>query len=709
MQTAIYPDRMSLPVNRDGVRRVVRGLRTRDRLRRMAREAGRFVQPSAPTTRTYDVFDTVLTRTTGTAEDSVRHLARRLSRAGLLTVPAQEFARLRCRAEERAYAERGGVDSGVDLEAVYDVLGRTAPGAVTNLDVARSEELQHELDVLRAVGEVRPELLDPHRDAVTFISDTHHSGAFLEQALRGQQVFRDGDRVITSSDEQRSKASGDLYQAFLAATETDPTTVVHRGNDPWTDWAQARRAGIAAHPFPQGNFTRYEELLAAQSADTDGLAGRLAGAARVARLSVSVTDRHGAALRDVAAGVAAPVVVGFVLWALERARAQGVRTLCFVARDGQVLHDVATRLVRSFGWDMQVHYIYGSRQAWSLAGLDVGAPGAADVFTQAADVDLVSAAVLTPRFGIECEEAAAVLSSQGLPRERWDDPLGPQERAALASALLAHPEVGALIGEKAEEQRALLLDYLKGEGVLDGAGIVLVDVSTGGTLHHALASVLRLAGEAPPRSLILGRRAKSLVGEDVTVQTWFPPEDSGLEPALPDGLVPALEVFALADHETTLGYERREDGRVHPVLKAGDGAAARRWGQPLVREAITMTVDNLVLDEEDLYVDLREAVTGTFREFWWHPRTVEARAWSGAALEDGWGEHSLPVRIAEPFESGQLLRSTLRRGGEPVRAVRTWRAGSLRLSSRPVGVALRLGFAARGLLRDRRSRAVASR
>ena len=50
------------------------------------------------------------------------------------------------------------------------------------------------------------------------------------------------------------------------------------------------------------------------------------------------------ALVDVAGGVAAPMLAAYVLWILEDAAARGLGRVYFLARDGQVLYEIARRL-----------------------------------------------------------------------------------------------------------------------------------------------------------------------------------------------------------------------------------------------------------------------------------------------------------------------------------------------------------------------------
>jgi hypothetical protein len=72
-------------------------------------------------------------------------------------------------------------------------------------------------------------------------------------------------------------------------------------------------------------LTRFDPVISPTEPRTPG---------RAARAAVEVTSEQGTAIRDVAAGVAAPALVGFVIWMLEQARQRGLLRLRFLSRDG---------------------------------------------------------------------------------------------------------------------------------------------------------------------------------------------------------------------------------------------------------------------------------------------------------------------------------------------------------------------------------------
>src|ERR1039457_1925381 len=116
--------------------------------------------------------------------------------------------------------------------------------------------------------------------------------------------------------------------------------------------------------------TRYEQIMDAHSARPGDLAERFAHASWAARTAVEVTSEHETAIRDVAAGVAAPALVGFVLWIQEQSRQRGLRRLRFLSRDGQVLYELTRRLASVLGTGLVLEDVYSSRLTWSFAATE---------------------------------------------------------------------------------------------------------------------------------------------------------------------------------------------------------------------------------------------------------------------------------------------------------------------------------------------------
>jgi hypothetical protein len=251
--------------------------------------------------------------------------------------------------------------------------------------------------------------------------------------------------------------------------------------------------------------TRYEQIMAAFSVRPADLAARFAQASRAARDAVEVTSEREAAIRDVAAGVAAPALVGFVIWMQEQARQRGLRRLRFLSRDGQVLYELTRRLASVLDGGLDLEYVYSSRLTWSLAATQPERLGEAPwlfnsfIKSNAADV--------CARLGLPLAQYRSAMLSCGVSLEtaaRADQP-------AQAEALLrfvSMPEVARAVGSRIEAMRGLVLDYAAQHHLAE-ADTGLVDIGWTGRMVASLIHVCETAGMNRPHVLFWGHEPRA--------------------------------------------------------------------------------------------------------------------------------------------------------------------------------------------------------
>lgn len=310
-----------------------------------------------------DVFDTVLTRVVGTPSALFLILGKRLAARGLIRGSAEAFARARIEANRRARANAG---RGVGLADIYNELQFALGLTDAERDAIRAAELGLEAELLRPVPGAAERLAQARAEglAVAFLSDMYLDSAFIRGQLARHGLLAEGDGCYISCEAGCGKEDGRGYRLMAQAEGVALGRMIHRGNDPVADVAAARAVGIEVEPFLEGNLNRYEKALDSHSYATEGLSSVMAGAARLARLSIPASGRREVALRDVAASVGGPMIVSYVMWLLLRARQLGKRRLYFLAPDASILMRVAESLVPRLGLECEVRYLHGGREAW---------------------------------------------------------------------------------------------------------------------------------------------------------------------------------------------------------------------------------------------------------------------------------------------------------------------------------------------------------
>jgi hypothetical protein len=308
--------------------------------------------------------------------------------------------------------------------------------------------------------------------------------------------------------------------------------------------------------------TRYEAIMLASSERAGDLAARFAGASRAARAAVPAESRREAAIRDVAAGVAALALVAFVLWLMEEAERRGLRRLRFLSRDGQVLYELARRLATVTGTGLDLEYVYSSRLTWSLAATDVSrlaeTPWLLNSFIKSNAGDVCA------RLGLPFEKFRPVMADCGVsldPGERADQPA----QADALRRFVATPQVIRATGERIATMRGFVLDYAAQHQLAD-SGTGLVDIGWTGRMAGSFIELCESAGMGRPAVLFWGHEPRATGWTDpdtVAAYMYNTATGQGLHWRVPN--VPfIMETFCMADHGIVSGYRRDPTGRSTP-------------------------------------------------------------------------------------------------------------------------------------------------
>jgi FMN phosphatase YigB (HAD superfamily) len=641
--------------------------------------------PEQPRLLSLDVFDTVLTRSCGRPSDMFLWLGRRLAAQGRIACSPEVFAQVRGSAEQAVWRRDGGLDSTAGLPEFYlEVAHRLHLDAASVPDLVAAE-LALETEVLRAVPAARRLL--QHCAArglpVVFTSDTYLPAEFVESRLRALDLLPPQARCLVSSAHARSKVSGRLFQSLLSDGHA-PQRLLHVGDHPYSDVAAPRAAGMAARWCTAGRLNRYEEKLTQAPAGSAGFASALAGASRMARLATHAETRREAAIRDVAAGVAAPVLVAYVMWILKRAQALSLQRLVFLARDGQVLCDIAQRMVAALGLSIEIRYLYVSRRSTNFAAtFDLSEEEVGWVFR---DVPQMSASDFLARFDLDWRDVAGLL---GAP-DREAPPAAASEIADAFRAQLAEGPIRTLVLDRAAARRRIVVDYLRQEGVLDAVPQAIVDFGGVGSQVRSVHALVAHAGGRPPHIFMIGldRPEDAGLASPPTEPAWVKDTDCYLYDhrrrrgiRRPRGFGTCVQMFCAADHGTVTGY-RYENGAVVPELEMRIDQRVVAWGLPLYRATLQAFVDHLATNGElvNPYADIRDVGLDLVTTFWTQPVRDEAAAWGGFPFEGAQASGGEPRAL--------VRRYTVRSIGQEIAARKFpdlgwqhWYEGSLAISA----------------------------
>ena len=547
--------------------------------------------PPADTTEpvicSFGVFDTVLTRAISPPTAAFLLIGQRAADALPAGYTARAFAEARRSAEQRSLTWNG---ARMTLDAIYEELRATMP----NADWARIQrtELEVERTLLTPVP-IGRDLLQRCRDAghtIVFVSDMYLPATFIRAQLETHGLWQTGDRLFLSCEHGCKKGDG-LFDVVCTTLGVAPEAITHYGNCPHADVRGARAHGSTGLHVTEANPARYEQALERHAQHTEGVGALIAGAARHARLHTRVSTQHEQALRDVAAGVLAPVCTAFTVWLLQQAQTYTLERLYFTSRDGHVLLPIARRLAPLMGIDCELRYLYVSRSAVAMANPNPEVVQRSLEFATAAD----------------------------------------RQRAALWEASPNQQE---------SDSHRLLVRYLRQEGLDTPPRSGFVDVGWKGTVHSLLNDVLLETGmiEAPLPGFFFGLSAKQQpYAAHRTAYLFDEHTHTGHRDVLRgSGIYTLLETFCTADHGSVVRYKRQGD-TVQPVLEPSWPDRMATWGLPVVRDTVDAFLDGLTPHAALLHAptDLRPAVTEVIQQFWRMPKVAEAEAWGQFPREQG--------------------------------------------------------------------------
>ena len=627
----------------------------------------------------FDVFDTCLVRLIGSPAAVFLLLGRRARAAGWIGCAPAEFAERRRDAEFRAYRQARSAHRELRLVDVYRQLQTALELSDATRDELQAAECELEARLCRGVPVAHDWLAEARAGGkVAFLSDMYLSEAFVRERLREQGLLEDGDRVLVSSDRGKNKLAGGLYRTLVEEAGVPAAEILHQGDDEELDGAAARRAGLAVQRRTPCVPNRYERRLESYAAETAGLSSALAGAARWARLEIRAETEAERALRDVAAGVVAPLLVGYVLWVLRQAQGRGVERLYFLARDGQILLELARVLAPRIDVDLELRYLFASRRAWNLPAFASGAH--ADLAWIWDRTDDFSVETCLARVGVDPSAVGAELEEQGLGASEWSRRLAWNEIERLRSVTKGEA-FRRLVHVSAEREQDLLRRHLARERVL-AAGAGLVEMVGHANLQESASAIARAAGCPLPNGFYfaLMHDARPREIQDPVVYLFDERTGAGIPGFVPGWGVIPLEAFCAADHGTLVGYEERAGG-VEPVLAEPRNEPVIGWGLDIMRRTVLACARALVLEGDlvDPEADVRRATAENLSTLWEDPTSAEARVWGAFPWEDGFGRETRYHALARPHPWIHVAKA-LRRGAIPRAHRAAWGPASLALT-----------------------------
>lgn len=347
---------------------------------------------------------------------------------------------------------------------------------------------------------------------------------------------------------------------------------------------------LAVQQFAQNDLNRYERLILENNQLSLKFRSLIVDSSIKTRLQCQENNRHRQVIWETSTSVIAPVLLGFVDWCLQKAERRSLQRLYFVARDGQIFLKIAKILCKNWGYNLDCRYLYGSRRAWHFPALQSIGESELEWMFESTPVSIRS---VCQRVNITPEQIATSLSRHGFSQKMWERNLGWQEQTALKQVFQKEPDVVSLVVATAREFCGKAIGYLKQEGFDDRIPYGIVDIGWLGRLQRSLSNML-CSAEMYPQGGTYGfyfglRKRVETLSTDYSFAYCY----DAASPSKRYRLIcqrPLLEIFAAADHGSTMRFEE-VDGKYIPILNSSKNERALDWGLEVQQKAITEFVD----------------------------------------------------------------------------------------------------------------------
>lgn len=585
-------------------------------------------------THSYDFFDTLVTRTCLVPKDLfwfVGNHARQLTQ-----LEPEAFMQLRTDAEVRA--RKLSSHEEITLQEIYEELNKMLKLQPDVLNQLMLTELEMESSFIKPVA---------HRsipDDFIILSDTYLPAAFIQELAdkNGNQP----KKIFASSAYRKMKHFGGLFD--LASAEF--TFDTHTGDNAHADVHMPSSKGMHTQYFTAAHATDIETEIYEDITIPFPQRTLLSGCMRAARVSEFFEDNASASIYNIGASVVGPFLFHYTWFVLTEATKRGITDLYFVARDGQILYQLAQLIKQQQNLKIELHYLYGSRKAWHLPSVEQVDERVLDwLFDPTLHLSLKE---VCKRASIDIDIVSNLLQH----KFDKDIPLTASSRHALKQQFQEQDTIKQLIFDSAAEKRHTVLQYLKQEGFAKHKQIGIVDVGWRGRQQGSLSHLLQ-SGNLYPEKGVTGfyvalPQAVNPYGKDCFVTFFDKHKDAGLLQRLF-----MYEIFVAADHGSCIGY-KQENGTIVPVLREQVNTTMMKWGLPYMQQGILQFAalyGEKLASSSVSHIKAYEAATKLLSNFFYFPTKDQASAFTEIKVYED-QEETIAYAICTKVSALQMIK-----------------------------------------------------
>lgn len=312
----------------------------------------------------FDVFDTLIARKCGAPQNIFDYVEKKILESHDREIVGEKdilsrFMYYRKVSEQRAFEDSQAHKKESSLEDIYNEFRFITGVNADTADILKQMELSAEIEncygIKNTIDLLKNYLNENYR--VVLISDMYLSSEQIYKVLEGIDPIFSELKIYVSSEQNATKASGELFSVVADKENADYFNWIHYGDNEFSDFTVPQNLGITtAKVCNRYYFVKtISDIICQSSSEFQYLLG----------ISKKLSqDENLMPPTKIGLYFGGPICFGYVNWIIAIALKRNLNHLYFIARDGYVLKKVADEIIKNNELDIRTSYIYGSRIAW---------------------------------------------------------------------------------------------------------------------------------------------------------------------------------------------------------------------------------------------------------------------------------------------------------------------------------------------------------
>ena len=536
----------------------------------------------------FDIFDTLITRTTATSRGTIAILQNEIKKyPELKSLPEYVknnfyFLRNECEFYARDLFYRNKKTEEVSFEQIYNIFQENYN--LTNEQRNCIEKLEIDIEIknllpIRKNIDLLKDLINK-KETVILISDMYFDSNTIRQLLLSVDEIFKNIKIYSSCDSGKSKHSGNLFLYIKEIENVDFTHWYHIGDNKISDYETPKQLGIKAKQFELPKFLQIEnEIL--NKYPNNAYIQLLLGCSK----NVIINNLNPSKEFILGATLGSQILVPYVFWILDFCNNKKINELYFIARDGYILKRIADYIISYKQLSISTKYIYGSRIAWQMPAIEE-------------NFELIKPLILQYSDNIDNLSQILSLSKEDIKKflpkkyQKCSEKFFNRNIEDINNYLLQNDFFKKHFLKINKGKKDLLLKYLQQELNLTNDSFAFVDLCGSGHTQNCLAEILSNIYTKKIKTFYFRNGLRKVFPNKVERYTYFLNRKY---------ISVILELFARAPHGQTMGYKILQE-KIVPALESTRKNASFDFNEyeKGIMEYIDILCKNYILPSSDI-------------------------------------------------------------------------------------------------------------